>query len=68
MELFLPPIFYAKPLAYLDPGSGSMLIQLILAALLGFGVLLRSQWEKIKSMFGGKRSNNDEDQDNETEE
>jgi hypothetical protein len=36
-----------KTLAYLDPGSGSMILQMILAALLGGGVLLRTFWSKI---------------------
>ncbi|NQU30808.1 MAG: hypothetical protein HQ525_09085 [Anaerolineae bacterium] len=39
-------------LLYLDPGSGSILIQLAVAALLGAGLFIRSQWSKIKKMFG----------------
>ena len=54
---FLP---LAKDLAYLDPGSGSMLIQLLLAALLGAGVLLRTQWKKLKALFGKKDSPNEQ--------
>lgn len=50
--------------AYLDPGSGSILIQLVLAAILGLGVIFRSQFAKIKNLFGGK-SEADEDQDDE---
>lgn len=50
--------------AYLDPGSGSILIQLLLAAILGLGVMFRSQLAKIKNLFGGKDSD-DEDQDDE---
>lgn len=42
---------------YLDPGSGSMLIQLILGAVLGLGVVIRVFWKNIKSFFaGGKKS------------
>jgi len=40
--------------AYLDPGSGSFLIQLAIAALIGGAVLVRSQWSHIKKWFGGK--------------
>ena len=50
--------------AYLDPGSGSILIQLLLAAILGLGGMFRSQLAKIKNLFGGKASD-DEDQDDE---
>nr|MBC8336783.1 hypothetical protein [Candidatus Desulfolinea nitratireducens] len=39
-------------LPYLDPGSGSILIQLAVAALLGAGLFIRSQWSKIKKMLG----------------
>ena len=47
-------------LAYLDPGSGSFLVQLLIAALLGVGVALRASWGKIKGWFGSK-SEADED-------
>ncbi len=36
-----------KPLAYLDPGTGSILIQVLIAVLLGGGILLRTFWKKI---------------------
>ena len=39
-------------MAYLDPGSGSILIQLLVAALLGAGLFIRSQWAKIKKLLG----------------
>ncbi len=49
---------------YLDPGSGSILLQLLLAAVLGLGVILRTQWSKIKKLF--KRNDEpDEDLDDE---
>ncbi len=41
-----------SPILYLDPGSGSILIQLAVAALLGAGLFIRSQWAKIKKLFG----------------
>jgi hypothetical protein len=47
--------------AYLDPGSGSFLIQLAIAALVGGAVLVRSQWSRIKKLFGGKPSEPDEE-------
>lgn len=54
-------------LAYLDPGSGSMLLQLILAAMLGFGILFRSQWSRIKSLFKRKDETGKDDQNDENE-
>ena len=48
---------------YLDPGSGSFIIQLIIAGLLGLGILVRSQWGKIKKLFGKKKTKNEETDD-----
>lgn len=56
-------------IAYLDPGSGSFLIQLAIAALVGMAVVFRSQWSKIKKFFGGKTSKpEEEDTENEDDE
>lgn len=57
---------FADRTAYLDPGSGSFLIQLAIAALVGMALVFRSQWSKIKKMFDGKSSKpEDEENDNE---
>ncbi len=48
-------LFFAFPVLYLDPGSGSFLIQLLLAAALGIGVAVRLYWSKIKSLFSGNK-------------
>ena len=40
----------SEPL-YLDPGSGSFLIQLIIAGALGAGFVIRASWGKIKAFF-----------------
>jgi hypothetical protein len=39
------------PHAYLDPGSGSFLLQLLLAGILGGAFIVRSQWTRIKGFF-----------------
>lgn len=51
------------PLPYLDPGSGSFIIQIAIAALLGLGVALRASWSRIKKYFGVKPKSEDEDSD-----
>jgi hypothetical protein len=38
-------------LLYLDPSSGSILLQLVLASLLAIGVAVRVFWRKIRGMF-----------------
>jgi hypothetical protein len=40
---------------YLDPGSGSFLLQLLLAALLGGAFAIKIYWKKIKVLFTGKK-------------
>jgi len=41
----------SKPNAYLDPGSGSIILQMILAGLLGVGVVVKVFWKKIIGLF-----------------
>jgi hypothetical protein len=51
------------PLPYLDPGSGSFLIQLLIATALGLAIALRASWGKIKGLFGAKPKSDDDDDD-----
>lgn len=50
----------AKPPHYLDPGSGSILIQLILGAVLGLGVMVRVFWKNIKAFFTLGKTNSEQ--------
>jgi hypothetical protein len=54
---------FGDKLAYLDPGSGSFLIQLLIAALLGAGIALRASWGKIKKYFGIKTEMDEDDEE-----
>jgi hypothetical protein len=42
-------------LLYIDPGSGSYLVQMIIAAILGALFYFKSAWWKIKSFFSRKK-------------
>jgi len=44
---------------YLDPGSGSILIQLLIAAVAAAGIFLATSWRRIKKMF--RRKNGEAD-------
>lgn len=44
-----------KGFFYLDPGSGSVLLQVILAVVLGIGIVVRTQWARFKSFFSSKK-------------
>jgi hypothetical protein len=53
---------------YLDPGSGSFLIQLLIAGLAGIGIIVGSQWAKIKRLIGKRKAEakpKDDDDDEE---
>jgi hypothetical protein len=39
--------------AYLDPGTGSMLLQGLIAAIAGGLVFLKIYWQKVKILFSG---------------
>ena len=53
------------PHPYLDPGSGSFLIQLAIAAALGLAVAVRASWGKIKGWLGIKSKPEEDDDDSE---
>lgn len=55
--------------AYLDPGSGSMLVQLLLGGVAGAAVIMKLGWQRFRDMFrspraargeGAPRQNNEE--------
>jgi hypothetical protein len=53
LSLFvLGAAFPTGAFAYLDPGTGSMMLQIALATLVGLGFTLKSYWRKIKSSLG----------------
>jgi hypothetical protein len=44
---------FVKPIFYLDPGSGSVLIQIIIATLLGGLITIRVFWGRLMARFKG---------------
>jgi hypothetical protein len=51
-----------SPRAYLDPGSGSILLQLLVAGILGGLFVARAFWGKIKARITGKPQEKPEDE------
>ena len=43
-------------LGYLDAGSGSMLLQILVGGVAAVGVTARLYWRRIKSVFRGGRA------------
>lgn len=50
--ILLATVLEANPAAYLDPGSGSMLVQGIIAAVAAMGYALRTYWSRIRQWMG----------------
>ena len=48
LSLIAPPAAFA----YLDPGSGSMLLQLVLGGLAGLAVIAKLYWHRLLGLFG----------------
>lgn len=40
---------------YLDPGSGSFLLQLLIAGLAGIGIAIGASWAKVKRLFSKEK-------------
>lgn len=49
--------------AYIDPGSGSMLLQLLLGGVAGLALALKLFWRRILSIFGARSGEDKETSD-----
>jgi len=48
--------------AYIDPGSGSFFVQMLLAGILGAGMAIKAYWHRIKAFFGARPAPPPEDE------
>jgi hypothetical protein len=49
--LLFEGIFVSEAFAYIDPGSGSLVIQMLIGALVGAGIAIKVFWVKLKYKF-----------------
>ncbi len=56
LVLYLVWVAEAPVDAYLDPGSGSMLVQLLLGGVAGAAVVVKLGWERFRSLFHASSS------------
>ena len=50
--------------AYLDPGTGSMMLQVILGGIAAVGVAIKLYWHKLRVAIGlGKKEESEEESD-----
>jgi len=52
--LILISLSPTETLAYIDPGTGSYFLQLLIAGLLGLGFGIKVYWRRLKSFLRGK--------------
>jgi hypothetical protein len=53
-------VFTPDAHAYIDPGSGSFILQLIIASLVGITFAIKIFWTNIKSLFSKRQQNEDD--------
>lgn len=54
--VFLFSSSIARPAyAYLDPGTGAIILQLLLGGVAGVAVIAKLYWHRVKGFFGGKK-------------
>ncbi len=56
-----------RPALYLDPSSGSFILQVVLAALLGGGFAVKAYWKKIKAFITRTPVENSDEEDSDEE-
>jgi hypothetical protein len=49
--------------AYIDPSSGSAILSAIIGAFVAVGIAIKTYWYKLKSLFTGKKTPTDTEED-----
>ena len=62
-SFFFVILFNNKAFAYLDPGTGSIIVQMIIGGLVGVGIAIKVFWYRIKTALspGFKKNNSDDE-------
>ena len=53
--VFINVILPEKAYAYIDPGTGSMVLQIIIASFIGLGITFKAWMYKIKELLKGRK-------------
>ncbi len=64
--LAMSMLFTNSAYAYIDPGTGSMIVQALIAALVAIGASLGIFWSRVRSLFGrlvGRRNSEGQSSD-----
>ena len=52
-------LFFSNAYAYIDPGSGSAILAMIISAIAGIGITLKIYWEKLKYRIFSRNKKNE---------
>ena len=55
-------LIFTDAVAYLDPGTGSMLLQVILGGIAAVGVAIKLYWHRLRAAFGMGKKPDTEDE------
>ena len=55
-------LMFTDAVAYLDPGTGSMLLQVILGGIAAIGVAIKLYWHRLRATFGMAKKADPEDE------
>jgi hypothetical protein len=55
-------LMFTDAVAYLDPGTGSMLLQVILGGIAAVGVAIKLYWHKLRAALGMAKKEEPEDE------
>ena len=58
-RLTLGAAFSTPAYSYVDPGTGSLILQGVIAAVAGAAISLRLYWGRLRSLFSGKTADDD---------
>ncbi len=53
--------FISNAYAYIDPGSGSLIIQMLIGTLVGLGIALKVYWHRIRMKFSNFSEKSDKE-------
>ena len=55
-------LMFTDVLAYLDPGTGSMMLQVILGGIAAVGVAIKLYWHRLRAALGMAKKEDPEDE------
>ncbi len=61
--LFALVMFPPSAHAYIDPGTGSYVLQIVIAGIAAGAFAIKMFWRRIRALFSGNRAQEDSDQE-----